>query len=126
MARPAPFILLGLVLATRLTLTAPQAPAPSAYLADLAARRASTMTLLGPDTALVLWSAPARVYSTDTNYEYRQESNLLYLSGIDQQDTALILVPGATVPSVRTRRVVYVDGVAERSDAAEHDGVAER
>lgn len=98
MARPIPFILLGVVLATRLAVTAPQVTgvAAPAYLADLAARRAGTMAALGPDTALVLWSAPARVYSTDTDYEYRQESNLLYLSGIDQQDTVMILVPGAS------------------------------
>ena len=38
------------------------------------------MSALGPDSVLVLWSAPPRVYSTDTNYEYRQESNLLYLT----------------------------------------------
>ena len=55
-----------------------------AYAADLAARRAAVMEALGPDAVLVLWSAPARVYSTDTNYEYRQESNLLYLTGIEQ------------------------------------------
>jgi Xaa-Pro aminopeptidase len=52
------------------------------------------MSALGPDSVLVLWSAPPRVYSTDTNYEYRQESNLLYLTGIDQPETVLVLVPG--------------------------------
>ena len=44
--------------------------------------------------APIFWSAPSRVYSTDVNYEYRQESNLLYLSGIDQEDTILVLMPG--------------------------------
>jgi len=93
-----PFILLGVVLATHLVATVPLpavAAPPAAYLADLSARRASTMAALGPDTALVLWSAPARVYSTDTDYEYRQESNLLYLSGIDQPDTTMVVIPGA-------------------------------
>ncbi len=65
------------------------------YLADLAARRAKTMAALGPETILIAWSAPTRVYSTDVDYEYRQESNLLYLTGIDQEDTILVLVPGA-------------------------------
>jgi hypothetical protein len=49
--------------------------------ADLAARRARAMDELGPASILVAWSAPAKVYSTDVNYEYRQESNMLYLSG---------------------------------------------
>lgn len=100
MARSIGGILLGVVLATRLAATAPQTtPAvPAEYVADLSARRAGTMAALGPDTALVLWSAPPRVYSTDTNYEYRQESNLLYLSGIDQEDTTMVLVATATGP----------------------------
>jgi Xaa-Pro aminopeptidase len=72
----------------------------AAYLADLAQRRARTMAGLGSDSALVLWSAPPRVYSADTDYEYRQDSNLLYLTGIDQQDTTLVLVPGAAVHRV--------------------------
>ena len=66
-----------------------------AYTADLAARRAKTMTAIGSDAVLVMWSAPQRLYSDDVHYEYRQESNLLYLTGIDQPDTILVLVPGA-------------------------------
>ena len=65
------------------------------FRADLAARRAKTMAALGPETILVGWSAPTRVYSTDVDYEYRQDSNLLYLTGIDQEETILVLVPGA-------------------------------
>ena len=61
---------------------------------DLKARRSRTMERLGPDAMAILWSAPPRVYSTDVNYEYRQESNLLYLTGIDQEETILVLMPG--------------------------------
>ena len=63
--------------------------------ADLAARRARAMDGLGPDSILVAWSAPPKVYSTDVNYEYRQESNMLYLSGMTQEETILVLIPGA-------------------------------
>ena len=63
--------------------------------ADLAARRAKAMDELGPASILVAWSAPAKVYSTDVNYEYRQESNMLYLSGMTQEETILVLIPGA-------------------------------
>jgi len=63
--------------------------------ADLAARRAKAMAALGPESILIAWSAPAKVYSTDVNYEYRQESNMLYLSGMTQEETILLLVPGA-------------------------------
>lgn len=68
------------------------------YVDDLRARRAAAADALGPGTALVLWSAPRRVYSTDTDYEYRQESNFLYLTGLDEEDSTLVIVPGASGP----------------------------
>src|SRR4029453_12029988 len=61
---------------------------------DLKARRGKAMERLGPDALAIFWSAPERVYSLDVDYEYRQDSTLLYLTGIDQQDTILILMPG--------------------------------
>ena len=53
------------------------------------------MQRLGPDALAIFWSAPERVYSTDVNYEYRQESNLLYLTAVDQEETILVLIPGS-------------------------------
>ena len=61
---------------------------------DLKARRAKAMERLGAETLAIFWSAPARVFSTDVDYEYRQDSNLLYLTGIDQEETFLLLMPG--------------------------------
>jgi Xaa-Pro aminopeptidase len=61
---------------------------------DLKTRRARVMEQLGPDALAILWSAPTRVYSMDVDYEYRQDSNLLYLTGIDQEETILVLMPG--------------------------------
>ena len=61
---------------------------------DLAARRGRLMDTLGPEALAIFWSAPTRVYSLDVDYEYRQDSNLLYLTGIDQEDTVLVLMPG--------------------------------
>jgi Xaa-Pro aminopeptidase len=61
---------------------------------DLRARRSRAMDALGADTLAIFWSAPVRVYSHDVEYEYRQDSNLLYLTGIDQEDTVLVLLPG--------------------------------
>jgi Xaa-Pro aminopeptidase len=78
------------------------------YRADLALRRFNAMTALGPETVLVAWSAPAKVYSTDVNYEYRQESNMLYLSGMTQEETILVLVPGA-----KTRKEILFTSEAD-------------
>ena len=76
-------------------LTAIAAPAAAGELQDdLAARRAAIMQRLSPDEMLVLWSAPERVYSRDVDYEFRQDSNLYYLTAIDQPNTVLVLMPG--------------------------------
>src|SRR5690349_1367041 len=61
---------------------------------DLAARRAAVMQRLAPEDMLILWSAQPKVYSNDVEYEFRQDSNLYYLTGIDQPDTILVLMPG--------------------------------
>jgi Xaa-Pro aminopeptidase len=61
---------------------------------DLKARRGRMMEQLTPQSMAIVWSAPEQVYSADVNYEYRQDSNLLYLTGIDQPDTILVLMPG--------------------------------
>lgn len=67
-----------------------------AFRADVIARREAVMDDLGSETMLLAWGAPARVYSTDVNYEYRQESNFLYLTGLTEEDLVLALLPGAS------------------------------
>src|SRR5687767_3979566 len=61
---------------------------------DLRGRRTRAMERLGPEALAVFWSAPVKVYSNDVDYEFRQDSNLLYLTGIDQEDTILVMMPG--------------------------------
>jgi Xaa-Pro aminopeptidase len=61
---------------------------------DLKARRARMMEKLTPQSLAIVWSAPTRVYSGDVDYEYRQDSNLLYLTGVTQPETVLVLMPG--------------------------------
>jgi len=65
------------------------------YQDDLKARRGRVMAELDPGSVMVLWSADPKLYSRDVNYEYRQDSNLLYLTGMTQEDTILVLMPGA-------------------------------
>jgi len=71
---------------------------------DVSARRARMMDRLGPDAMLILLSAPVRNYSLDVDYEYRQDSNLYYLSGLAQEDTALVLMPG----NATRREILFV------------------
>ena len=85
-----------------LTLAMVVAPASAGELQDdLKLRRSKLLAQLGADTLLVLFSPPPRVYSHDVDYEYRQDSTLFYLTGIDQEETILVLMPGN-----RTRREI--------------------
>lgn len=77
-----------------LLLALPRPVSADALADDLRARRARLMERLGPDAMFIAWSAPPSVYSRDIDYEYRQDSNLLYLTGIEQEDTILVLMPG--------------------------------
>lgn len=66
----------------------------AAFQDDLHGRRERLMQLLSPDTMLILWSAPERVYSGDVNYPYRQDSNFFYLTGIEQPESIVVILPG--------------------------------
>src|SRR5438309_12091565 len=61
---------------------------------DLQGRRSRFMQLLSSDSMLILWSAPVRVYSGDVDYPYRQDSNFFYLTGVEQPESILVLLPG--------------------------------
>jgi Xaa-Pro aminopeptidase len=87
---------LALLLVSAVVIVAPAAASADAFRDDLAARRAKVMEQLGPDAMLILFSAPVRNYSLDVDYEYRQDSNLYYLTGIVQDETMLVLMPGNT------------------------------
>ena len=80
---------------------------------DLKARRARLMDRLGPDSMLVVWSAPPARYSLDIDYEYRQDSNLYYLTGLTQDETVLVLMPG----NASRREILFVK---DRNPVREH------
>ncbi|WP_159016519.1 aminopeptidase P N-terminal domain-containing protein [Cognatiluteimonas profundi] len=63
---------------------------PSRY----AQRRKQLMRMSGEDTILILAAAPERVRSRDTHHPYRQDSDLLYLTGFPEPEAVLVLVPG--------------------------------
>lgn len=59
-----------------------------------AKRRRQLMRMAGDDAILVLPAAPERIRSRDTHYPYRQDSDLLYLTGFPEPEAVLVLVPG--------------------------------
>jgi Xaa-Pro aminopeptidase len=80
---------------------------------DVSAKRARLMDRLSAQTIFIAKSAPARVYSLDVDYEYRQDSNLYYLTGIAQADTTLVLMPG----NATHREILFV---RDRDVSREH------
>lgn len=95
LSRLAPARLVVFAALTALTVAMPAAGLAGPLQDDLAARRERLMERLGPEAMAIIRSAPTRVYSLDVDYEYRQDSNLFYLTGIDQEETTLVLLPGS-------------------------------
>lgn len=61
---------------------------------EYVARRAALVKRMGPDDILLLLSPPPSNRDGDVDWPFRQEDNLLYLTGIQEPETTLILVPG--------------------------------
>lgn len=68
------------------------AVAPSEY----AARRDRLARAIGPDGMLVVLSTSPVTRNADTDYEFRQNDSILYLTGIQQPETSLVLLPSET------------------------------
>jgi Xaa-Pro aminopeptidase len=66
-----------------------------------AQRRAQLAERLGPGGALLLMSPPERLRNGDAHYKFRQDSDILYLTGFTEPGTVVLLRPGhPTTPFV--------------------------
>ena len=52
------------------------------------------MRMAGPEAILILPAAPLRVRSNDSHHPYRQDSDFWYLTGFEEPEAVLALVPG--------------------------------
>jgi len=68
------------------------APAPIAR-AEFVRRRRQLMKLAGEDAILILPAATERIRNRDSHYPYRQDSDFWYLSGCNEPEAVLVLVP---------------------------------
>jgi len=72
-------------------------------------RRAAVVERLPDSAVAVLLGAPTRTRSNDVSYEYRQASDLLYLTGTTEPGSALLLAPhGVEVDGRLVREVLFV------------------
>jgi Xaa-Pro aminopeptidase len=65
-----------------------------------AERRARLCERLGTNAALLLMSPPERLRNGDAHYKYRQDSDILYLTGFAEPGAAVLLRPGHATPFV--------------------------
>lgn len=61
---------------------------------EFAKRRQHLMDIMGPDTIAVLPNAPVANRNRDVDYPYRSDSNFHYLTGFDEPESVLVLIPG--------------------------------
>ncbi|HEY7373027.1 MAG TPA: aminopeptidase P N-terminal domain-containing protein [Polyangia bacterium] len=57
-------------------------------------RRAELMRRIGPDAALLLASPPEQLRNGDTHFKFRQDSDILYLTGFEEPGAVVVLRPG--------------------------------
>lgn len=57
-------------------------------------RRRQLMELAAEGAIVIVPSAPERIRNNDAHYPYRQDSDLVYLTGFDEPESVLVLVPG--------------------------------
>ncbi len=62
--------------------------------AEFARRRKRLMTMMGPDSIALLPSSKEVVRSSDTHFNFRQDSDFHYLCDFNEPESILVLIPG--------------------------------
>ncbi len=63
-------------------------------LKERARRRRSLMRIMGPGSIAILPAAQVFKRNSDSEYAYRQNSDFYYLSGFEEPESVLVLIPG--------------------------------
>jgi Xaa-Pro aminopeptidase len=90
LVRFSPAVLGALLLLAAQTLAQHAKIAPAEY----QARRAALAASIGRDAVFIAFSAEPARRTGDVDWPFRQEDNLLYLTGMNEPDTTLVLLPG--------------------------------
>jgi len=93
------------LLALLLLAIAPAALAQSIPASEYKARRERVAKAIGSNAMLVVTSPQPAERNGDVSYPFRQDDNLLYLTGITQSNTSLVILPGEE----KYREVIFVD-----------------
>ncbi|HEY4120219.1 MAG TPA: aminopeptidase P N-terminal domain-containing protein [Byssovorax sp.] len=91
-----------------------------------AERRRLHLEQLGADGAAVYFAAPTAVRNATVQHEYRQDSDLYYLTGFEEPESALLLLPGHETPVVLFVRPRDAEREAWDGERAGVEGAIER
>ncbi len=104
--------------------------ADSELKADVIQRRQAMMEEMDNQGMLILFSADLVRYSGDVNYEFRQENNLYYLTGLRQTNITLVLMPQNSsrreilfVPARNPGRELWTGNMLTAEEAGEISGI---
>lgn len=61
---------------------------------EFARRRKRLMQMMDKDSVAILPAAPIRMRNRDVEYQYRPDSDFFYLTGFDEPEAVMVLVPG--------------------------------
>jgi Xaa-Pro aminopeptidase len=56
-------------------------------------RRERLLSSIGPQTAAVFVATPTAIRNNDVEHDFRQDSDVFYLTGFDEPDTVIVLSP---------------------------------
>jgi Xaa-Pro aminopeptidase len=86
----------SIVLAATVAILSVRAPAERIRVAagELQARRAALAKAIGGDAVFIAFSSEPARRTGDVDWPFRQEDNLLYLTGMNEPETTLVLLPG--------------------------------
>lgn len=97
---------------------------------EFGARRAAVARAVGADAMVLLLAPQAQRRNGDVDWPYRQEDNLYWLTGVDQPESALAMIPGEgrTILFARDRdpRTELWNGkIPDHAELARDSGIAE-
>jgi len=72
-------------------------PTPNFHAEAHLKRRQRLMAEVGDDAVVAIAAAPVKLRNNDAPYPYRQDSDFLYLTGLNEPEAVLVLTPGAKV-----------------------------
>ena len=76
---------------------------------EYATRRAHVLSTIDADAAMLVRSSEVATRSNDVDYEFRQRNSLLYLTGVSESESALLLVPrGVSINGASVREILFV------------------